>query len=162
MLSAEKHCSVLAISLLLIVSSGAYGEWFPMQNTDQNSTDTEQESTPMAKSDALNPTIDIIPNDAQNQFDPSQQSSLDVVILGSSDFDVNSIDPATIQLDKIPADSNFQIVDSNQDGIDDLLLQFPVANMTLNKGFVELTLIGKTKDGKDFESNGMIYITATD
>ena len=92
--------------------------------------------------------IDIHPGDYPNCFTNNGNGVIPVAILGSSEFDVTLIDPATIELDglmvKIKKNGILMahIEDVNSDGIDDLVVQILDEEGTYAPGFGVGTLTG--------------------
>lgn len=58
--------------------------------------------------------IDIKPGSCPNPFNGKSKGSVPVAILGSDVFDVNEIDPATIELEGVPALEKWAIEDNTQ------------------------------------------------
>ena len=90
--------------------------------------------------------VDIRPGSCENPFNVKTKGVLPVAILGSADFDVTHIDPATVVLAGVPASHwNFEDVSTGMDcavggdGYLDLVLQFDAE--------VLLAVIGEVADG---------------
>jgi predicted extracellular nuclease len=90
--------------------------------------------------------VDIRPGSCENPFNVKTQGVLPVAIMGSADFDVTQIDPATVVLAGIPASHwSFEDVSSGMDcavggdGYLDLVLQFDAESL--------LAVIGDVADG---------------
>lgn len=84
---------------------------------------------------------------------------LEIVILGSEDFDVNHIDPSSLSIGNVDGAEKFMVFDQNNDGIEDLVAGFSISDLNLKEGAQELTLKGKTKDGKMFKGRDQITVT---
>lgn len=96
--------------------------------------------------------------DLTDQAD-SKANILEVAVLGSADFDVNNIDQSTLAIGDVKGEGDFLVEDRNNDGMDDLVAEFSTKNLNLKQGTQELTIKGKTKDGKMFEGSDEITVT---
>jgi hypothetical protein len=126
--------------------------------------------------------LDIKPARCPNPLNISSFGLLPVVILGTEDFDVNDVDPATVLLEGIaPAGWHLEDVSipvegggdpcecrtGSADGFLDLHLRFPVEELveTLEAGGpledgeeIVLTLTGATYDGTSIEGSDCILV----
>jgi len=122
--------------------------------------------------------VDIKPQSCPNPFNVRSKGILPVAILGSADFDVSNIDPASISLAGVgPIRSNYEDVatpvsDGNEcdcttegpDGYTDLTLKFKTQGIAeaigeVNHGDVlPLTLTGLLQDGTSIEGTDCIVI----
>jgi hypothetical protein len=117
-----------------------------------NEGEVVQEETTVA----LDVEIDIKPDDEPNLINMKKKGAIPVAMLGSSDFDVTTINPVTLVLVGVackhdltnPVNYNEHLKDANDDGIIDLMTHFEVDKMNLEKGAHELTLNCSTFDGK--------------
>jgi hypothetical protein len=106
-------------------------------------------------------TIDIKPGSDPNSINKCKRGLVPIAILGSADFDVNTISPAQActvddQALAMRGRTNYlySVEDVNDDGFDDLVLHFEVENLNLEEGDTELTVLCP------LESGG--YVTGTD
>ncbi len=88
-----------------------------------------------------------------------------VAILGSAEFDVNSIDPATVMLEglavRVAGKSNkllAHIEDVNSDGFDDLVCQVEDFDGVFELGDESATLTGELYDGTPITGTDSICI----
>jgi len=103
--------------------------------------------------------IDIKPGSAVNSVNPASQGVLPVAILGSADFDVTSIDFATVRFGKNgteapPVRAAFE--DVNGDGILDAILQFTSTQTGIVCGTTSATLKGQTTGGIAFSGSDFV------
>ena len=96
--------------------------------------------------------------DLTNKADP-KIDFLEIAVLGTADFDVNTIDQKSLAIGDVKGSGEYTVADRNNDGIDDLVAEFTVADLDLKQGSQELTLKGKTKDGKMFKGSDQITVT---
>jgi hypothetical protein len=96
--------------------------------------------------------IDIQPGKDPNLVDPNASQRVGVAILGSEEFDVADVDPATLTFG--PAQSSpsgrATIRDTNDDGFDDLVVRFKLKTSGISSGDEEACLSGETMDGTPF------------
>jgi len=105
--------------------------------------------------------IDVEPGKFPNRIDLEEQSTVPVAILGSSTFDVTTVDLTSLQAgagkaatsDTVPV---FQ--DVNGDGIPDLVVHFPVKTLGLRCHDTALFLVGKKLYGTAFGGADSIVI----
>jgi hypothetical protein len=109
--------------------------------------------------------IDIKPGSDPNCFNNDGHGVIPVAILGSADFDVTSIDPATVALESLAVRAagrkgNLQahIEDVNGDGFADLVVQIEDSDGAFNIGSGTATLTGQLLDGTPFEGTDDICI----
>ena len=109
--------------------------------------------------------IDIKPGDLQNCINNSGHGVIPVAILGSADFDVTQIDPATVQMEglsiKTTGKKNKPLVhieDVNGDGFDDLMFQIEDSKGVFTESSSVATVTGALLDGTSFEGTDKICI----
>jgi len=109
--------------------------------------------------------IDIKPGSDPNCFNNDGHGVIPVAILGSADFDVTTIDPATVKLESLAVRAagrkgNLQanIEDVNGDGFDDLVVQIEDIDGAFTNGTGTATLTGQLLDGTPFEGTDDICI----
>lgn len=97
--------------------------------------------------------IDIKPGSFPNSINLKSKGVIPVAVFGTNEFNVSSIDPATVTLSgapiKLAANSKpiFSIKDVDGDGLADLMAHMNSADLRLNSGDTTATLVGKTFDG---------------
>ena len=97
--------------------------------------------------------IDIKPGSFPNSINLKSKGVIPVAVFGTNEFNVSSIDPATVTLSgapiKLVANSKpiFSIKDVDGDGIADWIAHINSAGLRLNSGDTVATLVGKTFDG---------------
>lgn len=111
--------------------------------------------------------IDIKPNSDSNSINAGKQGLLPVAILGSADFDVTNVNPATIELgeasiamrgpNKSPKPA-YSLEDVNTDGYMDMMVFFSVPMLALTGTETELTLSAELFDGTHIEGTDSIRI----
>lgn len=102
-------------------------------------------------SDAMAVQIDIKPGSDPNAINPRNQGVVPVAILGSSNFDVNLVDQASVRLgpgEAKPQNGKGHLEDVNGDGVFDLVFQFPTQDIKLRCFDRALVLTGNTTGGK--------------
>lgn len=102
-------------------------------------------------SDAMAVQIDIKPGSDPNAINPRSQGVVPVAILGSSSFDVNRVDQASVRLgpgEAKPQNDKGHLEDVNGDGVFDLVFQFPTQDVKLRCFDRALVLTGNTTSGK--------------
>lgn len=93
--------------------------------------------------------IDIKPGSTPNAINPRDQGVVPVAILSSNTFDATSVDPGSVRFGPAgaaPTDSG-HVEDVNNDGIADLVFQFPTPATGIVCGDTAETLTGKTLSG---------------
>lgn len=110
--------------------------------------------------------IDIKPGSDPNCFNNDGHGTIPVAILGSATFDVNDIDAGTVQLEgmdlRAVGNSNkllASIEDTNNDGIDDLIVQIEDQDGIFEQGTATAILTGSLFDGTQIEGTDSICIT---
>lgn len=129
----------------------------PAERLDE--TQNDKIEVTLEESEPFTAKIDIKPGDDLNMVNSESDKTLEVALIGSADFDVGNVDASTITLGEAKSNEDFRIADINADGIDDFIVAFSTDDLLLNKGVNELTLKGKTKDGKSFEGSDMVSVS---
>ncbi len=113
----------------------------------------------------LEVAIDIKPGSDPNCINNDGNGVIPVAILGSAEFDVNSIDPATVMLEglavRVAGKSNkllAHIEDVNSDGFDDLVCQVEDFDGVFELGDESATLTGELYDGTPITGTDSICI----
>ena len=88
------------------------------------------------------------------QLNTEAKGVLPVVIPGSGGIDVSAIDVATVILNQASPAHAGHIEDANDDGIDDLVLHFPVPDIVIDPEAVDGDLVDLTLTG---EINGLPF-----
>lgn len=107
--------------------------------------------------------IDIKPGNAQNCLNSNGHGVVPVAILGSSAFDVSTLDPFSLSLDGAKARAKGKsgkagvLADVNRDGYLDLIVQFE-DNKNLGAGSMVATLSGATYKGVSIVGSDSICI----
>lgn len=96
--------------------------------------------------------IDIKPGSFSNSINLKSKGVIPVVVFGTNEFNVNSIDPATITLSGAPikvanGKPLFSVQDIDGDGLADLAAHMNSDNLRLSSSDTATTLVGKTFDG---------------
>ena len=109
--------------------------------------------------------IDIKPDSPDNCININDHGVIPVAIIGTADFDVTQVDPATCFLEgmgvKIVGKKEkylAHIKDINNDGYDDLLLKIEDSDGNFVEGQTEATLTGALYDGTQIEGYDFICI----
>jgi hypothetical protein len=109
--------------------------------------------------------VDIKPGSDPNCFNSDGHGVIPVAILGSTDFDVSQIDPATVTLEDLAiravGKSNkllAHIEDVNDDGFDDLVVQIEDVDGAFQPGEGSATVTGNLYDGTPIEGSDSICI----
>jgi hypothetical protein len=110
-------------------------------------------------------SIDIKPGSDKNPLNVKENGVLPVAILGTENFEVFTIDPASIKLNGVaPIRSSYEDVSSPSDKILDLVLKFNVQDIVAKLGdvkdgdVVELTLTGELSEGTSIQGKDSITI----
>ena len=105
--------------------------------------------------DAISVVIDIKPDDSPNSINLKSKGSIPVAVLSSSEFDAQTLDPATVTLAGAPVRTTgkkgkFQAAfeDVDGDGLTDLLMHFDTAALQLSVNDTEAVLEGRTYAGE--------------
>ena len=112
----------------------------------------------------LMPAIDVQPSDDNNfvKTDGSFSDNMFVAIQGSAEFDATQVDSATVKFgpaEALPHIIPGDVVDTNNDGIDDIRLKFRIADTGLECDLVDhgVTLTGETNGGLiQFEGSDVV------
>lgn len=114
----------------------------------------------------VNVGIDIKPGSDPNCFNNDGHGAIPIAILGSETFDVNQIDPYTVNLQGMTvkvvgkADKALaHIEDVNDDGFDDLVVQIEDEDAVFEPGIGVAIVTGSLLDGRNFEGSDFICIT---
>jgi hypothetical protein len=102
--------------------------------------------------------VDIKPGEAPNAVNPRNQGVTPVAILSSSTFDATQIDPATVRFGNAgaaPTDGG-HVEDVNNDGLPDLVFQFPTPAAGILCGDTSETLTGKTLSGTPIQGTDSV------
>lgn len=102
-------------------------------------------------------TIDIKPGSYPNSINISNNGNIPVAVLGSSDFDVCNIDPATVLFADAPT-LMWELEDVNADGYMDIVFHFDTQAVKLTIDDTEATLSGLTTGGFDFKGSDSVRI----
>jgi hypothetical protein len=111
--------------------------------------------------------IDIKPGSDPNCINNDGHGSIPVAILGSAEFDVTQIDPATVRLEgldiKAVGKSNkllahIEDVNSDEDDFDDLIVQIEDQDGVFSEGSSIATVTGNLFDGTPFQGTDEICI----
>ena len=108
--------------------------------------------------------IDIKPGSDPNCFNSDGHGVIPVAILSNSTFDATQVDPTTVSLDGqgvgIAGNGNLQahIEDTNNDGLDDLMLQIEDVAGTYVPGDTMATMTGETLGGTQVVGTDSICI----
>ncbi len=114
---------------------------------------------------AINVSIDIKPGTFPNVINIGWQGSLPVAIFGSEHFNVRDIDPATLELNGLKVKavgksnkllSHYEYV--NNDGFEDLVVQFEHGDNAFSLGDATAELTGKLYDGTSITGSDAISI----
>lgn len=98
-------------------------------------------------------TIDLLPGSETNPVRPGRPGVVPVVLFGSAELDVATVDPATLALGDAPAAHRGcpHLEDVNADGFPDLVSHHRVPETGLVAGDTHVCLTGETRDGQLFE-----------
>lgn len=108
--------------------------------------------------------IDVKPGNKKNCFNPNGHGVVPVAVLGSADFDVTEIDPATLLFGPFEVRSRgkkglkCKIKDVNHDGFDDYICKFEDNGEWDENQTATATLVGQTFGGASFEGTDAICI----
>jgi hypothetical protein len=105
-------------------------------------------------------TIQIKPTAAPPvPINPGDKGVTPVAILGTAQFDVTTVDQASVRLgpaNAIPLKDSGHFEDVNNDGIPDLVFQFPTQQIGVRCNDTALFLTGKTKTGTGIQGSEAI------
>ena len=97
----------------------------------------------------LSVVIDIKPGNTSNIINPASRGGIWVAVLSDSEFDPLKIDVSTVSFGPDEASvKRDKSQDINNDGVDDLLLQFSIPQTGISCGDDEATLTGETFGGQ--------------
>jgi hypothetical protein len=110
-------------------------------------------------------SVDVKPGVSPNYVNAYARGVLPVAVLGETDFDASTIDPATVILygsgDASPAGGDrplCHLEDVNGDGSVDLLCQFRILDLALRPGEAALVLEAKTYDGQRIRGEDTVRV----
>jgi hypothetical protein len=92
-------------------------------------------------------------------INPGSQGVTPVAILGTSSFDVTTVDQSSVRLgpsDAVPQKDSGHFEDVNNDGIPDLVFQFPTQAIGVRCNDTALFLTGKTTNGTGIQGSEAI------
>lgn len=130
------------------------------------SLDTLMYSAPESVMDVM---IDIKPGSEMNALQPKSKGVLPVALLGSDDFDVMTVDPASLvltmegtEMEVMPLRWAFEDVEY-MDGMTDIIIHFKTSEVMAllgedPEGEIELMLMGETMDGMPFMGMDSVMI----
>lgn len=107
--------------------------------------------------------LDIKPGSDRNPLNLRSKGKLPVVVLGSDELDVSTIDLATLLLNGVglPEKNNgypASFEDEDGDGILDLVMLFSLQDLGIEAGMEELLVTGSFLDGGNFEGSSSISV----
>ncbi len=121
--------------------------------TDANKGSLFSDKDTVAKDKMVTVDVDVKPNHDNDKVDLMNEKTFEIAILGTSNFDVNNIDPNSITLSDARSNDISRFEDINKDGMNDLILVFATDRLGQDAGSKELKLKGMTKDGQAFEKS---------
>ncbi|MGI9315866.1 MAG: metallophosphoesterase [bacterium] len=142
------------LSTTLIDNSETYGiEAINVMDMFGNSITTPQTVYfTQAVNGAYQATIDVEPEDENNYIDPDTQQETQVVVLGSSEFDVLEVNPDSLSLgtgaQHLPGSINYE--DFDGDSHDDIAADFSVEEAGIVCEAEDIVLSGSTYGGTPF------------
>ena len=102
--------------------------------------------------------IDIKPGSYPNSINLKSRGVIPVAVLGSAEFDVQTVDPASVKFAGAGF-RKFAYADINHDGILDMMFHFLTQEITeLDGNSTEATVTGETKDGVKFYGTDTVNI----
>ena len=108
--------------------------------------------------------LDIKPGSDLNPVNPKSKGKLPVVLFGSEELDVSTIDLETVLLNGVHLTEKnngslfTSLKDKNRDGFGDLVMRFAMQDLGIEAGMDELLLSGNFLDGGAFEGSDIISI----
>ncbi len=106
-------------------------------------------------------TIEIKPTAAPPvPINPGSQGATPVAILGTSNFDVTTVDQSSVRLgpnNAVPLKDSGHFEDVNNDGTPDLVFQFPTQSIGVRCNDTALFLTGKTANGTGIQGSEAIH-----
>jgi len=105
-------------------------------------------------------TIDILPNRKENEVKLSDKDkSIQVVVLGETNFDVRQIEPGTVEMAGArPVAQNGRRLDSNLDQQSDVEYRFQIGKLALTDTTKTICLTGKLLNGDLFRGCGEVVV----
>ncbi|MEJ2183242.1 MAG: PKD domain-containing protein [Nitrospirota bacterium] len=127
--------------------------------------DSDEHDTVINVVETMPVSIDIKPGSDPNCFNNDGHGVIPVAVLGSADFDVNNIDPSTVQLEGLAVKAVGKgnkllshIEDVNGDGFDDLVIQIQDTDGSFTSGSGTAVLTGNLYDGTAIQGTDSICI----
>jgi hypothetical protein len=111
--------------------------------------------------------IDIKPGNEQNTLNLGSEGTISAAILGSPEFDVAFVNPATVTLAEAPVRTigrkklDFKFKDVNGDGRQDMELNFNTNQMVIPYNMTEALLEGELLDGTRFQGSDVLRLVPT-
>ena len=104
--------------------------------------------------------IDILPNRKENEVKLSDKDkSIQVVVLGETNFDVRQIEPGTVEMAGArPVAQNGRRLDSNLDQQSDVEYRFQIGKLALTDTTKTICLTGKLLNGDLFRGCGEVVV----
>lgn len=104
--------------------------------------------------------VDIKPGSDRNSINPRSNGRLWVAVLGSEEFDVGTVDPASLLFGPAGAEPDrVEVHEVNGDGIPDLRLRVRTPDTGIVCGDTVASLFGKTTEGRDFSGRDLVRTT---
>ena len=104
-----------------------------------------------------NVAIDIKPGNESNIINPHSRGGIWVAALSDNGFDPLQIDTSSVGFGPDEASAiRHKTEDINNDGFDDILLQFSIADTGIRCGDDEASLTGKTFDGQNITGTDIL------
>jgi hypothetical protein len=103
--------------------------------------------------------IDIQPSELPNLIDPSGTDKVTVIVMGTGELDVRTIDPLSATLgpaEARPAGGHYLLQDADLDGDIDLTLAFRIPETGIPCGATTAVLTARTNDGRSFSGSDTI------
>ena len=102
--------------------------------------------------------VDVKPGTDRNPINPGARGRVPVAFLGSEEFDVSTVDVATVRMggDDGASSERAGLEDTNGDGLTDLVLHFPVRDTGIVCGDDVVIFAGLTDSGDDISGVGEI------
>ena len=103
-------------------------------------------------------SIDIKPANSANRINPRSRGVIPVALLGSSEFDVRSVDRTSVRFgpDAAPPTGNDHLRDMNLDGYEDLVVTFRARETGIQCGDTDAGLTAATRAGRPIEGRDAI------
>ncbi len=121
-------------------------------------------SSAFAQTQAMQVSIDVVPNQSENNISLGTSYAIPVAILSGGSFDAATVNPETLRLAGGPVskDDNGELsslTDINGDGVQDMLVYFAADYTELNENSTEVILNGFTAD--EIPLQGIGYVRCT-